>query len=154
MDLLTFPLLALEFIKHQSDLANMGISAELQIAGNMFEDGLLLSKSNGGRSYQFLVRHRPWDRYHEFSVNLGSPLVGNLGSGASWYHFRLNPVTGRPIQVQYSSNSAFGGSSNPWLNKDFPQELQDFAEEILKMINNIIEKIQVDKVNLDSCEVH
>ena len=152
MELLTFPLLALEFIKHQSDLANMGISAELKIAGNMFEDGLLLSKSNAGKSYQFLVRHRPWERYREFSVNLGSPLVGNLGAGASWYHFRLNPVTGQPIQVQYS-NGSFGSSSNPWLSRDFPLELREFAEEILGMINNLIEKIQVDKVSLDSSEV-
>jgi hypothetical protein len=153
MELLSFPLLILEFIKHQADLATRGYHLELKMASNIFQDQFVISKIVNGKTFHFMLQHRLWDRYHEFSVNLGSPFISNLGSAAVWYHYRLNPINLQVIQVQRGSGY-YDNGYNPWsLQNEFSGELRDFSEEILRMINHLIEKVQSDKVNLDSSEV-
>jgi len=152
MESLTFPLLSLQFCKHQTELNQNGITVELGRAANLFQDTLVISrKAADGRTYQFHAQFRKWDRYREFTITMGSSLIG--AQNMIQYHFRLNPVSGEPMRVHYNS----GGSTFPniWSNNsEFPSELQSFGEDILKMINQINERIQIDKVALDSTELN
>ena len=151
MELLSFPLLVLEFIKHQSDLNGRGYHIEIKASTNIFQDQFVISKVINNKTFQFMIQHRLWDRYHEFSVNLGSPFISNLGSGAVWYHYRLNPINMQVIRVQRSD---YNSGYNPWSQQnEFSGELREFSDEILQMINHLISKVQGDKINLDSSEV-
>lgn len=155
MESLTFPLLALQFCKHQTELNQNGIIVELGRSGNLFQDTLIVSrKAVDGKTYQFHAQFRKWDRYREFTITMGSTLIG--AQNMTQYHFRLNPVSSQPMRVfyndQHSGRSAF---PNVWSNSsEFPDELRVFAEDILQMINQIVERIQIDKISLDSTELN
>ena len=162
MELISYPLLVLEFIKHQGDLVSRGYHLEIRSSLNIFQDQFVISKVLNGRTFQFTIQHRLWDRYREFTINLGSPYATNISGGSSWghnattgYHYRLNPINMQVIQVQRSGSGTDQWGFNPWSAQphDFSGELRDFADEILRMINHLIEKVQSDKINLDSSEL-
>ncbi|MEX0597259.1 MAG: hypothetical protein WD512_12265 [Candidatus Paceibacterota bacterium] len=150
MELLSFPLLVVEFIKHQSDLASRGYSIDLRSSSNIFQDQFIIYKVSNSKTFQFMFQHRLWDRYHEFSLNIGSSYMSNI---ENWQHYRLNPTNKQIIQVQRNNHNSRDYSYNPWsVQESFSDELRSFAEEIVQMINHLIEKIQSDKFLLDSTE--
>tara|TARA_R100001163_G_C5067878_1_gene207351 strand:+ start:2860 stop:3321 length:462 start_codon:yes stop_codon:yes gene_type:complete len=151
MEVLNFSLLTLEFVKYKSELQNNGINFDYHRASNMFQDKVVLQKSNGNQILQFIIEHRKWDRYREFTLNISSGVVHAFqNTNATQYHFRLNPLSGQPMFVnKYESTSSL---FNPWENRELPTELNQFGESILQIINSLIQKINIDKVELDSIE--
>lgn len=136
MESLTFTMLATQFGKNEDRLRNAGFQFNYESNENLYHDVISLTGHDNFKNYYFVIQHRKWDLYKEFSLQ---------STNSERFYFRLNPTDGNPIRMNYNNSSWFGSSL-------FPNDLERFGDEILRILQDLSNKIQQDQLAIVSSE--
>lgn len=126
MDSLTFYSLVTQLIRHEQTFKDMGFQIEYLPKENIFMDLLMISWQYGCHRCFFVTEHRSWDQLREFCL---------YTNNSDKYYYRLNPVNGCPIRVNQSSL---------WFPSTMTLELEQFGDQIIRIINELQDKIKYD----------
>lgn len=136
-------MLALQLLKHQDELNQRGFYVELESCDNLLADTLIITNNRIGHfyhTYTLVIEHRPWERYREFSLFINPP--------TRKYYYRLSPVNGEPIEVKPHLTSQFFWTNNQII----PDDLINFGNQTLQLLEELNDKLASDKLYLDSSD--